>query len=96
MKKDDKKGYAVELLRERYELLGRLPKRSDFESNEVCLIKQQLGPWPRALETAGLKQTSKLVSAKKNRMKHKLARQNKKSAKLKEDVFSVKTEEDTK
>ncbi|MCR5824764.1 MAG: hypothetical protein K6G60_10075 [Lachnospiraceae bacterium] len=34
----------------------RLPKRSDFEDEEVCAIKAFLGPWPRALEAAGLKE----------------------------------------
>ncbi len=33
----------------------RLPKRSDFSDEEVCAIKAFLGPWPRALEAAGLK-----------------------------------------
>lgn len=33
----------------------RLPRRSDFTDSEVCAIKARLGPWPRALEAAGLK-----------------------------------------
>ena len=33
----------------------RYPKRSDFADDEVVLIKAHLGPWPRALEAAGLK-----------------------------------------
>ena len=33
----------------------RLPKRADFSDEEVCAIKAFLGPWPRALEAAGLK-----------------------------------------
>lgn len=33
----------------------RLPRRSDFSEREVCAIKAHLGPWPRALEAAGLK-----------------------------------------
>lgn len=35
--------------------LSRYPQRSDFEAEEVCAIKAFLGPWPRALEAAGLK-----------------------------------------
>ena len=35
--------------------LSRYPQRSDFENEEVCAIKAFLGPWPRALEAAGLK-----------------------------------------
>lgn len=33
----------------------RYPQRHDFTGAEVCAIKAQLGPWPRALEAAGLK-----------------------------------------
>ena len=35
--------------------LSRYPKRSDFEDREVVAIKAFLGPWPRALESAGIK-----------------------------------------
>lgn len=35
--------------------LTRYPQRSDFEQNEVVAIKAFLGPWPRALEAAGVK-----------------------------------------
>ncbi len=33
----------------------RYPRRSDFTEREVVAIKAFLGPWPRALETAGVK-----------------------------------------
>jgi len=33
----------------------RYPKRSDFTEEQVASIKAFLGPWPRALEKAGLK-----------------------------------------
>lgn len=33
----------------------RYPKRSDFSPEAVVAIKAHLGPWPRALEAAGLK-----------------------------------------
>ena len=54
--KDD----SIVLLQEKYELLklqglDRYPQRSDFEDREVVAIKAFLGPWPRALETAGIK-----------------------------------------
>ena len=55
----------------------RLPKRSDFTDEEVCAIKAFLGPWPRALEAAGLKivrnddrkrlNTEKRIRAKRRR-----------------------------
>ncbi len=34
---------------------NRYPKRSDFSEREVVAIKAFLGPWPRALEAAGVK-----------------------------------------
>ena len=53
--KDDKRERAVQLLRQVYDSTGRLPRKSDFDSETVCFIKQKLGPWPRALEQAQLK-----------------------------------------
>lgn len=52
---------CVELLREKYEILrkngeNRYPKRADFSEREVVAIKAFLGPWPRALERAGIKE----------------------------------------
>lgn len=51
---------AVLLLKNKYtEILdageARYPKRSDFSDAEVNLIKSFFGPWPRALEAAGIK-----------------------------------------
>ena len=51
---------CVELLREKQRSLqengvSRFPSRGDFSAEEVCAIKAFLGPWPRALEAAGLK-----------------------------------------
>ena len=51
---------ALELLKEKQEELNRLgenryPKRSDFSDAQVVAIKAFLGPWPRALEAAGIK-----------------------------------------
>ncbi len=34
----------------------RYPRRSDFDEQEVVAIKAFFGPWPRALEAAGLKE----------------------------------------
>jgi len=33
----------------------RYPQRSDFDELQVMAIKAFLGPWPRALEAAGIK-----------------------------------------
>ena len=51
---------CIILLNNKYqELQGsgitRYPQRSDFEDREVVAIKAFLGPWPRALEAAGIK-----------------------------------------
>ncbi len=55
----------------------RYPKRSDYHPEEICAIKAFLGPWPRALEEAGLKprrdddrqqrNTEKRIRAKRRR-----------------------------
>lgn len=76
-----KKEYAVKLLCEKKSLLGRLPKKSDFDPETVCFIKQKLGPWPRALETAGLKEVTKISAAEKSRLKRERARARRKAEK---------------
>lgn len=72
---------TIKLLQDKFRELGRIPKKSDFSSSEVCLIKAKLGPWNRALEEAGLKEASPLYTAKKERVqqKRKLKKENKKS-----------------
>lgn len=55
MIKNEKKEWAAEQLRTKSSELGRLPKKSDFDAVTVSRIKAFLGPWPRALEAAGLK-----------------------------------------
>ena len=49
--------------------LGRYPKRADFEEREVVAIKAFLGPWPRALEIAGIKPPRDDVRAQKSKEK---------------------------
>lgn len=73
---------CLSLMREKYALLQqkgecRYPKRSDFSEREVVAIKAFLGPWPRALEAAGIKppraddckarSREKRIRAKRNR-----------------------------
>lgn len=63
---------CLALLREKGEALrpqGRYPKRSDFTEEEVAYIKSFLGPWPRALEAAGLKPKRDEEPLEKNREK---------------------------
>lgn len=66
---DEKKETALLLLRNKAAQTGTLPKRSDFAPDEVCLIKQKLGPWPRALEAAGLKEPPPVSAKEKSRIK---------------------------
>lgn len=56
MTSDEKKSWAEELLRQKYRELGRLPRKDDFDEPTRSRIKAFLGPWPRALEAAGLKE----------------------------------------
>lgn len=53
---ENKKLWAEELLRQKADELGRLPKKDDFDELTRSRIKAFLGPWPRALEAAGLKE----------------------------------------
>lgn len=52
----DKQAWAVEQLQQAFAALGRAPKKEDFDQVTRSRIKAYLGPWPRALEAAGLKQ----------------------------------------
>lgn len=78
------KSIAIELLQKKSQEIGRLPKKSDFTKEEICLIKAKLGPWNRALETAGLKEVSEHYIAKKEKVKIKrqLKKQNKSNSKI--------------
>lgn len=74
--KDD----CVKLLIEKQEFLAsrgleRHPKREDFSPEEVVAIKAFLGPWPRALEAAGIKPPPPADRIAKNREKRIQAKQ---------------------
>ncbi len=49
--------------------MPRFPRRADFSEDEVVAIKAYLGPWPRALEAAGLKESRSDGRIEKNREK---------------------------
>ena len=49
--------------------IDRYPKRADFSDVEVVAIKAFLGPWPRALEAAGVKPPRNGDRLEKNRQK---------------------------
>ena len=66
---------CIALLRERSAALreageDRYPKRSDFSVEEVVAIKACFGPWPRALEAAGVKPVNeeKLAAKRQKRI----------------------------
>ena len=63
---EEKKKQATLLLQKKAEEIGRTPKKDDFDDVTVARIKAYLGPWPRALEYAGLKEIKeKPVKSKK-------------------------------
>lgn len=59
LEKKDNFAWAVKQLRIKYGELGRLPKKDDFDQKTMSRIKSYLGPWPRALEAAGIKESKK-------------------------------------
>lgn len=63
---------CISLLVQKHAELGgaRYPQRSDFSEREVVAIKAFLGPWPRALEAAGIKPPRNDGQAEKNKQKH--------------------------
>lgn len=65
------KDKCILLLRDMMQSTGRFPKKSDFSEDEVAMIKSYFGPWPRALEAAGLKE-SKADSKKIRRLEKKI------------------------
>ena len=60
--------------------LTRYPQRSDFDEREVVAIKAFFGPWPRALEAAGVKPPRDDDRQQKNREKRIRAKQNRMAA----------------
>ena len=66
---EEKKLWAVELLQNKWKELGRLSKKDDFDVVTLSRIKAFLGPWPRALEAAGLKEVTKIPKKPKESFK---------------------------
>ena len=62
----EKKAWAESRLRQKHQELGRLPRKADFDQGTRCRIKAFLGPWPRALEAAGLKQAKERPGKKRS------------------------------
>lgn len=59
MIKEENKAWAAAQLRAKAEEVEHIPKKEDFDEVTLSGIKAYLGPWPRALEYAGLKEVSK-------------------------------------
>lgn len=56
MTNEEKKQWAIQQLRTKNAELGRTPRKSDYDGATCSRIKAFLGPWHRALETAGLRE----------------------------------------
>ena len=65
----EKKEWACCQLRKKSNALGRLPKKDEFDETQRARIKAFLGPWPRALEAAGLKEPKASPPPSKKRKK---------------------------
>lgn len=73
---------CILLIQHKYAELGYFPKKSDFDTEAVSMIKSYFGPWPRALEAAGVKEPDferiakrreKRRRAKENQLKYRKA-----------------------
>ena len=67
MTTEEKKSLAIDLLRQKAEEVGRVPYKEDFDEATRSRIKAFLGPWPRALEAAGLKEAKPLPEKNKKK-----------------------------
>ena len=59
MTDEQKKAWAIRQLQQKAQDLGRPPIKADFDDATRARIKAFLGPWPRALEAASLKEPKK-------------------------------------
>jgi hypothetical protein len=80
------KDVCIALLREKQQSLAaqgfsRFPQRNDFNAEAIVAIKAFLGPWPRALEAAGIKQPRISDHKLRTREKHIRAKQKRNAAK---------------
>ena len=63
--KDD----CIRLLQDKYKETGIYPRKAEFSEQEVSMIKAYFGPWPRALEAAGVKEPKEENRADRKRQK---------------------------
>ena len=59
MTDEQKKTWAIRQLQQKAQEQGRPPTKKDFDDATRARIKAFLGPWPRALEAASLKEPKK-------------------------------------
>jgi len=59
MTDEQKRNWAIRQLQQKAQELGRPPIKADFDDANRARIKAFLGPWPRALEAASLKEPKK-------------------------------------
>ena len=64
---EEKKQWAVSQLQLCAAQINRTPKKEDFDEPTRSRIKAFLGPWPRALEAAGLKEARPAPPSSKKR-----------------------------
>lgn len=67
MTPEEKRQWAAETLRRKARQSGALPQKQDFDEVTRSKIKAFLGPWPRALEAAGLKPAAPPKSKRRKR-----------------------------
>jgi len=70
-----------DVLRQARDELGRIPKKSDFDADTVQKIKAVYGPWPRALEAAGIISQRTQARLEHNREKRARAKERRKAQK---------------
>lgn len=85
------KSDCIGLLNGMYERLkesgeDRYPRRADFSEEEVTAIKAELGPWPRALEAAGIKPVDEEAALRKARRRERNRRNRKKNRAVKTET----------
>ncbi|MCM1286316.1 MAG: hypothetical protein NC213_08800 [Acetobacter sp.] len=69
------KEQCIFMIQQKTEELGHFPKKSDFDNETVNMIKSFFGPWPRALEAAGVKAPD-LKKIEQKREKRRRAKEN--------------------
>ena len=67
MTDEEKRSWAVRQLQSKQSETGKLPLKNDFDVVTLSRIKAFLGPWPRALEAAGLKKSKNGTVKKRKR-----------------------------